>query len=106
MSGGKRAVESGAELERVVAELGKKLGLETYRQYKVARRIWGAERKIDVVMKHPTTGKTLGIECKVQDTRGTAEEKYPSTIQDISAWPIGGILVFSGQGFTENMKNF
>jgi hypothetical protein len=37
---------------------------------------------------------------------GTAEEKIPSTIQDIAAWPIPGIVVFGGNGFTENMKAF
>jgi hypothetical protein len=37
---------------------------------------------------------------------GPAEEKISSTIQDIEAWPIPGIVVFSGEGLTENMKSF
>jgi hypothetical protein len=73
---------------------------------RVARRIWGAIRKIDVVLIHPQTRKTLGVECKYQGVLGTAEEKIPSTIKDIDAWPIPGLVVFAGAGFTENMKSY
>lgn len=106
MAGGAKAVQSGDELVQQVKALGEKLGLEVRTQYKVARRVWGAERKIDAVLKNPANGKTLGVECKFQGGGGSAEEKVPTTIQDISAWPIDGIVVFSGEGFTENMKSF
>ena len=106
MAGGSKAVLSGSELADKVCDLGKSLGLEVYEQYKVARRVWGAERKIDVILKNPTTGKTLGLECKYQAVGGTAEEKIPTTILDIKAWPIDGIVVFAGAGFTENMKSY
>ena len=73
---------------------------------RVARRIWGAVRRIDIVLTHAETRRTLGIECKFQGTQGTAEEKIPSTIQDIAAWPIRGLVVFAGEGFTPNMRSF
>jgi hypothetical protein len=106
MPGLAQAVSNGNELVVAVAGLGRKLGLEATEQVRVARRIWGAKRHIDVVLTHPQTRKTLGIECKFQSVGGTAEEKIPSTIQDIAAWPIPGIVVFAGSGFTENMKAF
>jgi hypothetical protein len=106
MPGGAKAVTSGDDLAKQVCALGKKLGLEVREQFKVARRVWGAERKIDVILKDPKTAKTLGVECKYQEVGGTAEEKIPTTIQDIAAWPIEGIVVFSGEGFTTNMKSF
>ncbi len=106
MAGGAKAVTSGDELAKAVCQLGKKLGLEVREQFKVARRIWGAERRIDVILKDPKTSKTLGIECKFQSVGGTAEEKIPSTVQDIAAWPIDGLVVFAGEGFTTNMKSF
>jgi hypothetical protein len=106
MAGGAKAVSSGDDLCKAVCDLGRKLKLDVHEQFKVARRIWGAERRIDVILKDPNTSKTLGIECKFQGVGGTAEEKIPSTIQDISAWPIDGLVVFSGPGFTENMKAF
>ena len=106
MAGGAKAVSGGDALCKSVCELGKSLGLEVREQFKVARRIWGAERRIDVILKDPKTAKTLGVECKFQGVGGTAEEKIPSTIQDIDAWPIDGLVVFTGPGFTENMKAF
>lgn len=106
MPGRAKAVSNGDDLVKAVAQLAQELGLEAKEQVRVARRIWGAVRKIDVVLTHPQTRKTLGIECKFQAATGTAEEKIPSVIEDIGAWPIPGIVVFAGEGFTENMKMF
>ncbi len=106
MPGRAKAVSNGDDLVKAVAQLAQELGLEAKEQVRVARRIWGAVRKIDVVLTHPQTRKTLGIECKFQAVTGTAEEKIPSVIEDIGAWPIPGIVVFAGEGFTENMKMF
>ena len=106
MAGRALAVANGDELARAVAQLGRDLGLEAMEQVRVARRIWGAERYIDVVLIYPQTRKTLGLECKYQAVRGTAEEKIPATIKDIEAWPIPGLVVFAGEGFTENMRSF
>ena len=106
MAGGAKAVSNGDELVKAVCSLAEDLKLETRQQFKVAKRIWGADRKIDIVIRQPGTGKTLGVECKFQDVGGTAEEKIPTTIQDISAWPIDGLVVFAGGGFTANMRSF
>jgi len=106
MAGKALAVSNGNELVKAVVQLAFELGLEAHEQVRVARRIWGAVRHIDVVITHPQTRKTLGIECKYQAVSGTAEEKIPSVISDIAAWPIPGLVVFDGDGFTENMKLF
>lgn len=99
-------MKTGAELETRVAEIVLSLGLEVERQVRVGRRIWGAERRIDLIAKDRSARLSLGIECKYQGTPGTAEEKIPATIQDIDAWPIRGIVVFSGDGFSERLKSF
>jgi hypothetical protein len=106
MAGRARAVANGDELTRLLVALGQQLGLEAREQVRVARRIWGAERRIDVVLIHPTTRKTLGVECKFQSVGGSAEEKIPAIIKDIEAWPIPGLVVFAGPGFSENMRSF
>ena len=106
MAGKGLAVSNGDELVKGVVLLANGLGLESHEQVRVARRIWGAVRHIDVVITHPQTRKTLGIECKYQAVTGTAEEKIPSIINDIAAWPIPGLVVFAGEGFTANMKLF
>jgi hypothetical protein len=86
--------------------LGRELDLDVRAEVRVGRRIWGAERFIDVVLTRKATGKSLGIECKFQGGRGTAEEKIPATIQDIGAWPIPGLVVFAGDGFSANIRSY
>ena len=106
MSGRSAAPSGGDALELEVAALAERLGLEARRQVKVGRRLWGAERRIDVVVTEPNSRRRLGLECKFQGVPGTAEEKIPTTIQDIAAWPIPGLVVFSGDGFSPYMRSF
>jgi hypothetical protein len=106
MPGKAKAVASGADLEARVAQIGAALGLAVEHQVEVGRRVWGARRKIDVVLKHRETRVSLGIECKYQGGPGSAEEKIPATIEDIKAWPIRGIVVYAGDGFSDNLKSY
>jgi hypothetical protein len=106
MAGRGKAVKSGTDLELQVVALAESLGLKTERQVRVGRRIWGAERRIDVVLKDPQTRVSLGVECKFQGGAGSAEEKIPATIEDIGAWPIRGLVVYAGEGFSSNIKAF
>lgn len=106
MPGKAKAVESGNDLRDRVVALGHDLGLSADAEVAVGRRIWGARRKIDVVLKHPDTRVSLGIECKFQGGKGSAEEKIPATLEDIRAWPIRGIVVYSGEGFSANMQAY
>jgi hypothetical protein len=100
------AVASGAALRDRVIDLCISLGLEARKEVKLGRRLWGAVRSIDVVITDPDTRRSLGLECKYQGGGGTAEEKIPATISDIGAWPIQGLVVFHGQGFSPNMRAY
>ena len=106
MPGKATAVSSGKELQDQVQALGLELGLEVQVEVTVGRRIWGAKRRIDVVLKHPVTRLSLGVECKYQGVSGSAEEKIPATLEDIRAWPIRGIVAYSGAGFSTNMQSY
>ncbi len=106
MPGRATAVRNGRELQNAVVKAASDLGLTARKEVKVGRRLWGAARRIDVVATEPETRLSLGIECKFQGGPGTAEEKIPATINDMEAWPIRGILVFSGDGFSQNMRSF
>ena len=105
MPGRGTAPRQGEELKRRVVELAAGLGLQAETEVRAARRLWGAKRRIDVVLTHES-GKVLGIECKYQGTSGSAEEKIPATIKDIEFWPIPGIVVIDGPGFSSNMMGF
>ena len=106
MPGRGTAPRSGKELQQQVVELARKLGLKAETEVTAARRLWGSKRRIDVVLINEKTGKNLGIECKYQATSGSAEEKIPATIKDIESWPIPGIIVISGEGFSTNMQGY
>ncbi|MFN8559130.1 MAG: PD-(D/E)XK nuclease superfamily protein [Dehalococcoidia bacterium] len=107
MPGQARATASpGRDLVAQVAELAVRLGLSVRTEVRVGRRLWGAVRRIDVVLTDPATRRTLGLECKFQGGAGSAEEKVPATVNDIAAWPIPGIVVIGGAGFSANMRQF
>lgn len=106
MPGRASAPTSGRILEDEVAKLAGTLALEVLRQVRVGRRIWGAERRIDLVLRDQNSGRRLGVECKYQGQTGTAEEKIPAVIEDIAAWPIDGLVVIAGEGFSLHMKAF
>ena len=78
MPGREQAVFSGRATEDAIAEIAYSLGLTIRKQLKVGKRLWGAERKIDIVLQHPDTRQLLGIESKFQSSKGTAEEKFPA----------------------------
>lgn len=106
MPGKSQAVSKGKELQKTVVELTRSMGLECRTEVKVGRRIWGPQRRIDVVLTEPKSKLKLGLECKFQGTTGTAEEKIPATIEDIKAWPIRGLVVIDGPGFSDNMIGY
>ncbi|HLG70653.1 MAG TPA: PD-(D/E)XK nuclease superfamily protein [Chloroflexota bacterium] len=106
MPGRAYAVTTGAALVGQVLALAEKLALEAQEQVKVGRRLWGAVRNIDVVLTQPESRLRLGVECKFQGSTGTAEEKIPAILNDIDAWPIRGIVVISGKGFSPNMRYY
>ncbi len=99
-------VNSGPQLERAVAAMGRALGLEVRTQVQIGRRVWEGRRHIDVVLRSPDLRLRLGIECKYQGVAGTAEEKIPATIEDIESWPFRGLVVFHGPGFSTNFPAY
>lgn len=106
MPGRGKAVATGTRLRKKVVELVRRLGLDAREEVKVGRRLWGSQRHIDVVATDPDTRRSIGLECKYQSKRGTAEEKIPALVSDIEAWPIRGLVVFDGPGFSPNMVNY
>jgi galactitol-specific phosphotransferase system IIB component len=106
MPGKSTAVSSGTALQDKVVAIGEKLGLDVQTEVKVGRRIWGRERHIDVVLTDKKTQRSIGLECKYQAVGGTAEEKIPATIKDIKAWPIRGLVIFEGVGFSQEMRGY
>jgi hypothetical protein len=106
MPGRSKASQSGVALRKRVAHLVRDLDLDVRQEVRVGRRLWGNVRHIDVVATDPSTRTSIGLECKYQAKPGTAEEKVPAVIRDIEAWPIPGLVVFDGEGFSQNMRTY
>lgn len=103
MPGRATAVRSGADLRSGVAELGRRLGLDARTRSQGRSTPLGCNSQHRCRAQRDSIRETLGVECKFQGGGGSAEEKVPATIQDLAAWPIPGIVVFGGQGFSTNM---
>ena len=99
-------ITSGRELELAVTRVGEAMGLIVETQVEMLDRIWGPRRHVDVVLSSPNGERMLGIECKYQQVRGTAEERIPLTVEDIADWPIDGIVVLHGDGFSKDFVAF
>jgi hypothetical protein len=100
-----QSVSTGAAFEAQVAKVVQQLGLSYVRQVKMGVSILGRRRVADFLV-YDRAGKSLGIECKYQQTAGSAEDKLVHTITDFDARPVNHILVFGGEGFSKNIKGY
>jgi hypothetical protein len=98
-------VSTGVAFEAEVAKVIQQLGLSYLRQVKMGVSILGRRRLADFLV-YDRAGKSLGIECKYQQTAGSAEDKLVHTITDFEARPVSHILVFGGEGFSKNIKGY
>lgn len=78
-------------------------GLAVYREISLGKSIIGKNRRIDIFALHEETGRALAVECKFQDSAGTADEKIPYTLQDLEAMHIPAFVVYAGEGFSQGV---
>ncbi len=78
-------------------------GLTVYREVSLGKSIIGKNRKIDILALEGKTNKALGIECKYQETAGTADEKIPYTLDDLEAMHVPAFVCYAGDGFSRGV---
>jgi hypothetical protein len=78
-------------------------GLAIYREVSLGKSIIGKNRRVDVFAVHHESTKALAIECKVQTSIGTADEKIPYTLQDLAAMHVPAFVVYAGTGFSDGV---
>jgi hypothetical protein len=78
-------------------------GIQVYEEVNVGTSIIGKQRRVDLFVLEPTTRQALALECKYQDTAGTADEKIPYTLQDLAALRMPAALAYAGIGFSEGV---
>jgi hypothetical protein len=74
-------------------------GLEVYDEVLLGTSIIGKQRRIDLFVLGPN-GQALCVECKYQDSSGTADEKIPYALNDMASQRIPGVIVYAGTGFS------
>lgn len=85
--------------EYVLAEYGGR-GVVVYDEVSVGTSMIGKARRVDLLVHLPATAQALAIECKWQDSSGTADEKIPYALQDLEQMRMPALLVYAGSGFS------
>lgn len=80
-----------------------KRGIQLYEEVNLGTSIIGKQRRIDLLLLENATGRALVIECKYQDSSGTADEKIPYALQDLESLRIPSVISYAGQGFSEGV---
>lgn len=78
-------------------------GLAVYSEVNLGTSILGRPRRIDLLVIQTATNTALAIECKYQDTTGTADEKIPYTLQDLASMQTPAAIAYAGQGFSDGV---
>lgn len=78
-------------------------GIKVYEEVNVGTSIIGKQRRVDLFVLSAREGRALALECKYQDSSGTADEKIPYTLQDLAALRMPSALAYAGAGFSEGV---
>lgn len=73
-------------------------GTAVYREVSIGKSIIGKNRKVDLLVL--CGERAYAVECKYQESQGTADEKIPYTLSDMAALPMGGCIAYAGGGFS------
>jgi hypothetical protein len=74
-------------------------GLKVYEEVALGTSIIGKQRRVDLFVTGPNDG-VLVIECKYQESLGTADEKLLYALRDMEALRVPGVIAYAGQGFS------
>jgi hypothetical protein len=78
-------------------------GLAVYREVPIGKSVIGKDRRIDIFVHAPESAEAFAIECKFQGQGGTTDEKIPYALEDMRALPMGGCLVYAGEGWSQGV---
>jgi len=78
-------------------------GIKVYEEVNVGTSIIGKQRRVDLFILAPVEKRAMALECKYQDSSGTADEKIPYTLQDLAALRMPSALAYAGAGFSEGV---
>lgn len=80
-------------------------GITIYREVPLGKTIIGKNRRIDILVIEESTRTAMAIECKYQDSLGTADEKIPYALADLAQLGMPVCLVYAGEGFSQGIQH-
>lgn len=78
-------------------------GVRLYEEVPLGTSIIGKQRRVDLLVLEPATARALVVECKYQDSSGTADEKIPYALDDLKSLRVPSVVAYAGQGFSEGV---
>lgn len=78
-------------------------GVAVYEEVSIGTSIIGKRRRVDLVVLDSERRHALALECKYQDSSGTADEKIPYALRDLDALRMPSAMVYAGRGFSEGV---
>lgn len=75
-------------------------GLSVYDEVTLGTSIIGKRRRIDLFLHERENNRVLALECKFQDSSGTADEKIPYALDDLASLRVPACIVYAGTGFS------
>jgi hypothetical protein len=80
-------------------------GITLYREVPLGKTMIGKNRRIDILVIEESTRVAMAIECKYQDSLGTADEKIPYALSDLTHLAMPVCLVYAGEGFSQGIQH-
>jgi hypothetical protein len=80
-------------------------GVTVYREVPFGKTIIGKNRRIDIVLIEEASRTAMAIECKYQDSLGTADEKIPYALEDVMQIGMPVCLAYAGEGFSQGIRH-
>lgn len=77
--------------------------VDVYEEVSVGTSIIGKRRRVDLIVLDAARSRALALECKYQDSSGTADEKIPYALRDLEALRMASAMVYAGRGFSEGV---
>ena len=88
----------------LVARFGHR-GVTVYREVPFGKTLIGKNRRIDILLIEESSRTAMALECKYQDSAGTADEKIPYALQDLAQLGMPACLVYAGEGFSPGIAH-
>ena len=78
-------------------------GITVYREVPIGKTMIGKNRRMDIFVLEEATRIAMAIECKYQDSAGTADEKIPYALADVQQLGMPALIAYAGTGFSDGI---